>query len=103
MRIKWPNDLYSNSLKLGGILCHSVYREAKFHLVVGAGINVTNREPSICVQQILEDAAAEERGSSSGEMIQLEVPAAPLSCVLQMTHNFYNDTVCQNRTSSLPS
>ena len=35
MRIKWPNDIYSNGMKLGGVLCHSTYRQQDFHVVIG--------------------------------------------------------------------
>jgi len=35
VRIKWPNDLYLNGLKVGGILCTSTYRSKKFNVCVG--------------------------------------------------------------------
>ncbi len=35
VRIKWPNDVYAGQLKLGGILCHSSYRDRKFHVIMG--------------------------------------------------------------------
>lgn len=35
VKIKWPNDLYLNGLKVGGILCTSTYRSRKFHVSVG--------------------------------------------------------------------
>lgn len=40
MRIKWPNDLYAGPLKLGGILCHSSYRDQLFHIVIGVSCQV---------------------------------------------------------------
>jgi biotin-(acetyl-CoA carboxylase) ligase len=33
VRIKWPNDLYAGPHKLGGILCHSVYRDKQFQVL----------------------------------------------------------------------
>jgi Biotin/lipoate A/B protein ligase family len=34
VRIKWPNDLYSGSAKIGGVLCHSMYRDREFQVCV---------------------------------------------------------------------
>lgn len=40
-RIKWPNDLYADGLKFGGILAEAAWTGAKpKHLVVGTGLNV---------------------------------------------------------------
>lgn len=55
MRIKWPNDIYAKGLKIGGILCQSVYRDGVFHLIIGAGLNVTNREPTTCLATLIEE------------------------------------------------
>ncbi len=39
--IKWPNDLYANDKKLGGILIENTWRgEALEHVIAGFGINV---------------------------------------------------------------
>lgn len=35
VRIKWPNDLYLNGLKVGGILCTSTYKSKKFNVSAG--------------------------------------------------------------------
>lgn len=35
VRIKWPNDLYLDGLKVGGILCTSTYRSKKFNISAG--------------------------------------------------------------------
>lgn len=53
VRIKWPNDLYAGGLKLGGVLCHSVYRARAFATVTGIGLNLANREPSTCVDALI--------------------------------------------------
>eukprot|EP00192_Tetraselmis_astigmatica_P025109 CAMPEP_0117647798 /NCGR_PEP_ID=MMETSP0804-20121206/41_1 /TAXON_ID=1074897 /ORGANISM="Tetraselmis astigmatica, Strain CCMP880" /LENGTH=195 /DNA_ID=CAMNT_0005453313 /DNA_START=1 /DNA_END=588 /DNA_ORIENTATION=+ len=49
VRIKWPNDLYIAEHKVGGVLCNSTYRNGSFLVVVGVGINVSNREPTTCL------------------------------------------------------
>ncbi|GMR22305.1 MAG: hypothetical protein BMS9Abin37_0644 [Acidobacteriota bacterium] len=44
VRLRWPNDLYTNGLKLGGILCEGSFRGAEAEtFVVGIGINVNQR------------------------------------------------------------
>lgn len=35
VRIKWPNDLYAEGLKIGGVLCTSTYSSKKFNIVIG--------------------------------------------------------------------
>lgn len=35
VKIKWPNDLYLDGSKVGGILCTSTYRSKKFHVSAG--------------------------------------------------------------------
>ncbi|RZC06887.1 biotin--protein ligase 1, chloroplastic-like isoform X2 [Glycine soja] len=35
VRIKWPNDLYLNGCKVGGILCTSTYKSKKFNVSAG--------------------------------------------------------------------
>lgn len=54
VRIKWPNDIYGDRLKIGGILCQSAYRDQAFHVVIGAGINLSNREPTTCIDALVE-------------------------------------------------
>ncbi|ETV86574.1 biotin-[acetyl-CoA-carboxylase] ligase [Aphanomyces astaci] len=58
--IKWPNDLYANNLKLGGILCQSEYFQERFHVTTGVGINVSNPEPTVCLNQLLPSPVTKE-------------------------------------------
>ncbi|KAJ0266086.1 Biotinyl protein ligase (BPL) and lipoyl protein ligase (LPL) [Hirschfeldia incana] len=55
VKIKWPNDLYLNGLKVGGILCTSTYRSRKFHVSVGVGLNVDNDQPTTCLNAVLKE------------------------------------------------
>lgn len=55
MRIKWPNDIYAGKLKIGGILCQSAYRNHEFQVVIGLGLNVRNRQPTTCVDAVIEE------------------------------------------------
>ncbi|KAI9895806.1 hypothetical protein PsorP6_019470 [Peronosclerospora sorghi] len=36
VRIKWPNDIYANQVKIGGILCQSEYHNGLFSVTTGA-------------------------------------------------------------------
>jgi biotin--protein ligase len=56
-RIKWPNDIYIDKTKVGGVLCQSVYKgKGTFQLISGLGINMDNEEPTFCVNQVLRNA-----------------------------------------------
>ncbi|XP_051128807.1 biotin--protein ligase 2-like isoform X2 [Andrographis paniculata] len=61
VRIKWPNDLYLHGLKVGGILCTSTYKSKKFNVSVGIGLNVSNQQPSTCLNTILHSLGCVDR------------------------------------------
>ncbi|KAK4481281.1 hypothetical protein RD792_012166 [Penstemon davidsonii] len=54
VRIKWPNDLYLDGLKVGGILCTSTYKSKKFNVSAGIGLNVSNEKPTTCLNAVLQ-------------------------------------------------
>ncbi|XP_076940571.1 biotin--protein ligase 2-like isoform X1 [Bidens hawaiensis] len=54
VRIKWPNDLYLDGLKVGGILCTSTYKSKKFNVSVGVGLNVDNDKPTTSLNAALQ-------------------------------------------------
>ncbi|XP_043557166.1 biotin--protein ligase isoform X2 [Chiloscyllium plagiosum] len=55
LRLKWPNDIYySNLMKLGGVLVNSTLMGATFHVLVGCGFNVSNSNPTICINDIIQ-------------------------------------------------
>ncbi|KAL6515581.1 ATP-dependent 5'-3' DNA helicase hcs1 [Orobanche hederae] len=53
VRIKWPNDLYLDGLKVGGILCTSTFKSKKFNVSAGIGLNVNNPQPTLCLNAVL--------------------------------------------------
>ncbi|URE36884.1 Biotin/lipoate A/B protein ligase family [Musa troglodytarum] len=55
IRIKWPNDLYLNGLKVGGILCTSTYRSKHFDVCAGIGLNLDNEKPTTCLNAALRE------------------------------------------------
>ncbi|KAF9687245.1 hypothetical protein SADUNF_Sadunf02G0073500 [Salix dunnii] len=69
VRIKWPNDLYLNGLKVGGILSTSTYKSKKFNVSIGKyvsfsviynciGLNVDNEKPTTCLNAFLRELSA---------------------------------------------
>jgi BirA family biotin operon repressor/biotin-[acetyl-CoA-carboxylase] ligase len=40
--VKWPNDIYLNGLKLGGILSEYIPKKIKPALIIGVGLNINN-------------------------------------------------------------
>lgn len=66
--IKWPNDLYANGLKLGGVLSEAAWSEQRpRYLVVGVGVNVRPLGEGIS-QKIARHA------TSIDEELEREVP-----------------------------
>ncbi|XP_051123837.1 biotin--protein ligase 2-like [Andrographis paniculata] len=61
VRIKWPNDLYLHGLKVGGILCTSTYKSKKFNVSVGIGLNVSNQQPTTCLNAVLQRLGCVDR------------------------------------------
>ncbi|MCP4137343.1 MAG: biotin--[acetyl-CoA-carboxylase] ligase [bacterium] len=41
LKLKWPNDIYYNGRKLGGILCETIFR-GEPRVIVGVGININS-------------------------------------------------------------
>ncbi|CAJ1974180.1 unnamed protein product [Sphenostylis stenocarpa] len=55
VKIKWPNDLYLNGSKVGGILCTSSYKSKKFNVSAGIGLNVNNEKPTTSLNTVLNE------------------------------------------------
>ncbi|KAJ3679336.1 hypothetical protein LUZ60_017347 [Juncus effusus] len=53
LRIKWPNDLYLEGLKVGGVLCTSSYHSKFFNVSAGVGLNVDNENPTTCLNAVI--------------------------------------------------
>ncbi|KAJ9516269.1 hypothetical protein QJQ45_001102 [Haematococcus lacustris] len=73
IRIKWPNDIYhappaspAAALKIGGALIHTSWSGSGFKVVVGIGLNLTNNQPTTCLQQLLEQAHSSQESGASG-------------------------------------
>ncbi|CAI4226541.1 unnamed protein product [Auanema sp. JU1783] len=56
VKIKWPNDFFFNrSHKLGGLLATCRTRDDSLFFTLGAGINVTNSQPTVCLNDIVPE------------------------------------------------
>ncbi|KAI7902126.1 biotin-protein ligase [Cokeromyces recurvatus] len=59
LRLKWPNDIYadlpSGLKKVGGLLVNSSFVQDEFSLVIGCGINLNNRYPTVSINDIIQD------------------------------------------------
>ncbi|XP_066226334.1 biotin--protein ligase isoform X2 [Saccopteryx leptura] len=54
LRVKWPNDIYySDLMKLGGVLVNSTLMGETFYILIGCGFNVTNSNPTICINDLI--------------------------------------------------
>ncbi|XP_056415587.1 biotin--protein ligase isoform X2 [Hyla sarda] len=54
LKVKWPNDIYySNLMKIGGVLVNSTLMGNMFHILIGCGFNVTNSDPTICINDLI--------------------------------------------------
>lgn len=54
LRLKWPNDIYySNLMKLGGVLVNSTITGQTFNLLIGCGFNVSNSNPTVCINDLV--------------------------------------------------
>lgn len=72
VKIKWPNDLYLDGLKVGGVLCTSTYRSKKFNVSAGIGLNVGNEKPTTCLNAALRRLAT----SSSYQLHREDIMAS---------------------------
>ncbi|XP_067849378.1 biotin--protein ligase isoform X2 [Heptranchias perlo] len=55
LRVKWPNDIYYSALmKLGGVLVNTTLMGTTFHVLIGCGFNVSNSNPTICINDIIQ-------------------------------------------------
>lgn len=78
LAIKWPNDIYcirpnGDRLKIGGLLFKTLVMGRKAHCVVGLGVNVNNSNPTICINDLIEEANS-AAGSSTEKGVRITIP-----------------------------
>jgi len=82
LRIKWPNDLYIDDRKAGGVLCSSTYKDGTYIVFCGVGLNVRNQEPGVCLLELLDGSGADR--SSLGLDLVLGCVGSELESLLDV-------------------
>ncbi|WP_309297463.1 biotin--[acetyl-CoA-carboxylase] ligase [Inconstantimicrobium mannanitabidum] len=75
-KIKWPNDIFINNRKIGGILTELINNEDKtYSLIIGIGLNINTREEDFSqeINNIATSLAIEYRCYFSRELILAEI------------------------------
>ncbi|XP_076445660.1 uncharacterized protein LOC143283340 [Babylonia areolata] len=88
LRLKWPNDIYfGNKTKLGGVLVNSTMMGNTMHATVGCGVNVSNNQPTVCINSIIQDYN-QAHGSSLKPLTTSEVLAHIVSALETLVAQF---------------
>ncbi|GFS17509.1 biotin-protein ligase [Elysia marginata] len=81
LRLKWPNDIYyGKDMKLGGVIVTSTVMGSTIYSTIGCGVNVSNSDPTICINDIIE-LSNRSSGMTSG-LIPLLSPAGVIARTL---------------------
>ncbi|KAI4877595.1 hypothetical protein NFI96_015173 [Prochilodus magdalenae] len=88
LRVKWPNDIYySNLMKLGGVLVNSTVMGSTFHLLIGCGFNVSNSNPTICINDLVVQQNW-ERGGNLEPLSPAQLIARSVTLLEQLISQF---------------
>ncbi|ESP03602.1 hypothetical protein LOTGIDRAFT_171251 [Lottia gigantea] len=91
LKLKWPNDIYFNRLmKLGGVIVNSSMIGSVIHTIIGCGFNVSNSNPTICINDIISNW-----NNNHGTFIPLctteQLIARTVTHIEQLIHFFQTD------------
>ncbi|KAJ4929587.1 hypothetical protein JOQ06_018610 [Pogonophryne albipinna] len=88
LRVKWPNDIYyGNLMKLGGVLVTSTVIGSTFHLLIGCGFNVTNSNPTVCINDLIQQHNTQQ-GCSLPPLCCAQIIARSVSFLEALICNF---------------
>jgi biotin--protein ligase len=88
--LKWPNDIYTKkTVKIGGVLCQSVFHSGKFHVTVGIGLNVDNDTPTTCLNTLIKEQVGEDVDAN---VTREQVLAAILAEYEELHNRFVSST-----------
>lgn len=79
VRIKWPNDIYYAGVKIGGALIHTSWKTGKFCVLTGIGLNVSNSQPTTCLDDVISSQTQQQQHSSAVDLTENE--GSKESCV----------------------
>lgn len=88
LRVKWPNDIYyGNLMKLGGVLVTSSVMGSTFHLLIGCGFNVSNSNPTICINDMVVQHNR-ERGTKLSPLSPAQLIGRSVTLLEQLISEF---------------
>ncbi|XP_066555582.1 biotin--protein ligase [Amia ocellicauda] len=88
LRVKWPNDIYySDLMKLGGVLVTSTLMGLTFHALIGCGFNVSNSNPTICINDLI-DQHNKEKGAALAPLSTTQLIARSVTVLEQLIASF---------------
>uniref|UniRef100_A0A3Q4GXI3 Holocarboxylase synthetase (biotin-(proprionyl-CoA-carboxylase (ATP-hydrolysing)) ligase) n=1 Tax=Neolamprologus brichardi TaxID=32507 RepID=A0A3Q4GXI3_NEOBR len=88
LRVKWPNDIYyGNRMKLGGVLVTSTVLGSTFHLLIGCGFNVTNSNPTVCINDLIQSYNL-QHSCSLQPLSCAQLIARTVNCLEALIDNF---------------
>ncbi|XP_065924354.1 biotin--protein ligase isoform X2 [Magallana gigas] len=94
LRLKWPNDIYySDKMKLGGVVVKSSLMGGACDAIIGCGFNVSNTNPTICINDIIKQYNKEH--STSLPMLTKE---KLLARTVNLIEEFIKDFQLNGRT-----
>ncbi|XP_063058998.1 biotin--protein ligase isoform X2 [Engraulis encrasicolus] len=98
LRVKWPNDIYySNLMKVGGVLVNSTVMGSTFHLLIGCGFNVSNSNPTICINDLVV-----QRNREHGCRLEPLTPAQLIGRTVTHLEGLIQDFQQQGPSAVLP-
>ena len=84
IQLKWPNDLWLNERKLGGILIETTSINSQRYAVIGVGINILHAKPSATTALRTVPASLQEINSQAHATSTLAQVIEPLVRTIQM-------------------
>lgn len=99
VQIKWPNDIYYNGVKIGGALIHTTWAASsqQFCVLTGIGLNVSNSQPTTCLDDIISSRLAQqqEQGQQLAQQPVRVYKEQLLACVLNHLESCFDTFASQ--------
>ncbi|CAG8468177.1 12887_t:CDS:2 [Funneliformis mosseae] len=96
LRLKWPNDIYTENIKIGGVIINSHFLQDEFLLIAGCGVNLSNSAPTTAINRIIS-LYNHENNTQLEEFSQEQLLAA----ILVKFESFYKE-FCSHKNGFEP-
>lgn len=94
--LKWPNDIYIGSKKIGGILCErTINSSASDYIIIGIGININTQK------EVFPDSIKDTAGSILSETKIMCNRKELLCLILQSIEKYIDIAYVQNDTDTI--